>query len=269
MTSEINEDRIYGESSQTHSLPFNNNDIVLNCLAPTCSGFSTKVTSNETIASVKACDEIISAAHGGDELPTNQTNNKLKIFSTVQNENTKVCQTNVCGHKGTMSDKYPSRWASKMVEHSESGEKELSTFKNHGNACTENVSSIGCDFECNTESKTKFSKTNMRCDQEESAVSPSCDGGSISCNTSLYPVGKERERLGKEAIETLASELNKAATTIQDFAQNECDEQMLKELNDEQLFKLLEEAYHSKKLDEKNKSSIFKIGNFRRCARVN
>ena len=36
----------------------------------------------------------------------------------------------------------------------------------------------------------------------------------------------------------------------------ECDEQMLKELNDEQLFKLLEEAYHSKKLDEKNKSSI-------------
>merc|ERR1711997_618477 len=64
--------------------------------------------------------------------------------------------------------------------------------------------------------------------------------------------------LGKEAIETLASELNKAASTIHDFTQNECDEQMLKELNDEQLFKLLEEAYHSKKLDEKNKSSIFK-----------
>ena len=36
---------------------------------------------------------------------------------------------------------------------------------------------------------------------------------------------------------------------------------MLKELNDEQLFKLLEEAYHSKKLDEKNKSSIFKVRN--------
>ena len=43
------------------------------------------------------------------------------------------------------------------------------------------------------------------------------------------------------------------------YCSQECDEQILKELNDEQLFKLLEEAYHSKKLDEKNKSSIFKV----------
>ena len=33
----------------------------------------------------------------------------------------------------------------------------------------------------------------------------------------------------------------------------------MKQLNDEQLFKLLEEAYHSKKLDEKNKTSIFRV----------
>ena len=37
------------------------------------------------------------------------------------------------------------------------------------------------------------------------------------------------------------------------------DDENLKQLNDEQLFKLLEEAYHSKKLDEKNKSAIFKV----------
>ncbi len=37
------------------------------------------------------------------------------------------------------------------------------------------------------------------------------------------------------------------------------DEESLKQLNDEQLFRLLEEAYHSKKLDEKNKSAIFKV----------
>ena len=39
----------------------------------------------------------------------------------------------------------------------------------------------------------------------------------------------------------------------------ESDEEILKQLNDEQLFKLLEEAYHSKKLDEKNKTSIFRV----------
>ena len=39
------------------------------------------------------------------------------------------------------------------------------------------------------------------------------------------------------------------------------DDENLKQLNDEQLFKLLEEAYHSKKLDEKNKSAIFKVVN--------
>ena len=37
------------------------------------------------------------------------------------------------------------------------------------------------------------------------------------------------------------------------------DDENLKQLNDEQLFRLLEEAYHSKKLDEKNKSAIFKV----------
>ena len=37
------------------------------------------------------------------------------------------------------------------------------------------------------------------------------------------------------------------------------DEENLKQLNDEQLLRLLEEAYHSKKLDEKNKSAIFKV----------
>ena len=37
------------------------------------------------------------------------------------------------------------------------------------------------------------------------------------------------------------------------------DEERLKQLNDEQLLKLLEEAYHSKKLDDKNKSAFFKV----------
>ena len=37
------------------------------------------------------------------------------------------------------------------------------------------------------------------------------------------------------------------------------DEERLKQLNDEQLLRLLEEAYHSKKLDDKNKSSLFKV----------
>ena len=37
------------------------------------------------------------------------------------------------------------------------------------------------------------------------------------------------------------------------------DEERLKQLNDEQLLRLLEEAYHSKKLDDKNKSTLFKV----------
>jgi len=64
--------------------------------------------------------------------------------------------------------------------------------------------------------------------------------------------------LGTEAIEKLASGLNKAANTIEGYSQNTIDEENLKQLNDEQLLRLLEEAYHSKKLDEKNKSAIFK-----------
>ena len=93
---------------------------------------------------------------------------------------------------------------------------------------------------------------------------------------------ENRETFGKKAIEDLASQLNKAANTIRDFTQNvrststlafvkqidtvvanfllqECDEEILRRLNDDQLFKLLEEAYHSKKLDEKNKTSIFRV----------
>lgn len=91
-----------------------------------------------------------------------------------------------------------------------------------------------------------------------------------------------RQKFGSEAIEQLASGLNLAAHTIEEFSQNvsmlyciilqlyfeyyifnlilqTIDEESLKQLNDEQLFRLLEEAYHSKKLDEKNKSAIFKV----------
>jgi len=71
-------------------------------------------------------------------------------------------------------------------------------------------------------------------------------------------VDDARQKLGTEAIEQLASGLNLAAHTIKEYSQNTIDDENLKQLNDEQLFKLLEEAYHSKKLDEKNKSAIFK-----------
>ena len=54
----------------------------------------------------------------------------------------------------------------------------------------------------------------------------------------------------------LKSDLNKFSFFFQTI-----DDENLKQLNDEQLFKLLEEAYHSKKLDEKNKSAIFKVVN--------
>ena len=37
------------------------------------------------------------------------------------------------------------------------------------------------------------------------------------------------------------------------------DDEKLKQLNDEQILKLLEEAYHSKKLDDQNKCSFFKV----------
>ena len=47
--------------------------------------------------------------------------------------------------------------------------------------------------------------------------------------------------------------------TMSAFIFQTIDEENLKQLNDEQLLRLLEEAYHSKKLDEKNKSAIFKV----------
>lgn len=84
--------------------------------------------------------------------------------------------------------------------------------------------------------------------EDEVEAQPQEDGGQ-----------EDRTRLGTEAIEQLASGLNLAANTIKEFSQNStADEESLKQLNDEQLFRLLEEAYHSKKLDEKNKSAIFK-----------
>ena len=50
------------------------------------------------------------------------------------------------------------------------------------------------------------------------------DSSELPCTTTavnnLNLIGDDRARLGKEAIEKLASQLNKAATTIQDFTQN-------------------------------------------------
>jgi len=123
-------------------------------------------------------------------------------------------------------------------------------------------SADNCDVVAQPHSKT--TSTGNVIQQRDSELASSENNRQVDLGESESDIDQEDasvdvlSNLGTEAIEQLASGLNLAANTIEGYSQNTIDEENLKQLNDEQLLRLLEEAYHSKKLDEKNKSAIFK-----------
>ena len=217
MTSEVNENKIARDSSQPQSLELNNNpDIVSNGgISSSCNQVS-KFTSSYD--GEKSRDELISTTTIRDNRLVHEIDKCSDIFAAIKRENTSACKTHKAyNQKNTSSDKYPSRWASEMsgydIEPSD-------TIQNQDNSVIQ-IKPKNYNLQTLKESKTNFTLANKICDQECTDFSLNCDKSSVTFNSkNLYPLGGERENIGKEAIEELASELNKAATTIQDFAQS-------------------------------------------------
>ena len=226
MTSEVNENKIAGELSQPPTLRLNNNnDNVLNCISPTCSRFSKKVGCSDEKYTFETSRDAVKddtqINNKEQQLLANEIGKKSpQMFSSLNDENAKVNETNkISGQKEKINfDRCPSRWLpSEMaegVEQSEKGSLQISLQKQQNSSCIETKT-----IDCKNSQRTNFQKSNLICDQKR-VLSSGCDQSGAICHNSFSPIGNERELLGKEAIEELASELNKAATTIQDFAQN-------------------------------------------------
>ena len=230
MTSEINENKIAGEPSQPPTLRLNNNnDNVLNCISPTCSKFSKKIASSDEIntseASLDGVKDKSRINNKDRQTLGNEIGNKSpQISSSLNKENANVNETNKnSGLKEKINvDRCPSRWLpSEMAERVEQSEKDSLQilFQRQQNSSCIDTKTNDYNIDCKNSQRSDFQKSNVICDQE-CVLSSGCDQSGVICNTSFSPIGKERELLGKEAIEELASELNKAASTIQDFAQN-------------------------------------------------
>ena len=200
MTSEVNEGNIV--ASPTSSVA--NNDPASNCRSPAVIP-STKVSSNEP----SNCKNL------SDNVPPSDKVAETKFDVPAQaNETTRGCKKDLSDNQEEFNNKFPSRWASKIVDQSLPDEKHLQSAKIYKNCHIESTSS-GNLFECSTPINAPIRTSNMICDSDSSALP--CATTAVN---SLNLVGDDRARLGKEAIEKLASELNKAATTIQDFTQN-------------------------------------------------
>ena len=229
MTSEINDNKIAGESSQPPTLRLNNNnDNVLNCISTTCSRFPKKLVSSEINVSEQSHDTIIDETHikYKDKLLEKEITNisSHQKFASFNKDSSKINEIKpFLSQKEKINvEKCPSRWLpSEMAERVEKSEKDslqILLQRQQNSPCIDTKTN-DYNIDCKNSQRSDFRKSNIICDQEH-VLSSGCDQSGVICNTSFSPIGKERELLGKEAIEELASELNKAASTIQDFAQS-------------------------------------------------
>ena len=209
MTSEVNEDNIVVSTTKLQSSSSTNNDLILNCLPPVVTP-STKKSSNESKYGEKLSETTLLSA----KVVENKIPEKVRHTSAEENGNTKGYKKDLFNDQEVLNDKYPSRWASSVVDVSDPDEKVSLDDKTYKNCCVESISP-GDHYECSTATNASIRNTNMICDR---------DSSELPCTTTavnnLNLIGDDRARLGKEAIEKLASQLNKAATTIQDFTQN-------------------------------------------------
>ena len=223
MTSELNEDAMNKDSIKTKSLVSNNNDVTLKCI-------SSLVSSSELSKSQETNNgsdsTLMSSTQDGDNVHAEKSDYKsVSSFSSIRGNNeTKLLETKgTCNSIATIGDKCPSRWITEV-----SG----NTIPNDGSK----ASSQALKTTINLNDQTKLSEEKLlletrnpssqnslindnTCDQDKCIlIQPGFNERSLAYKSVLYPLGEERELLGKEAIEELATELNKAASTIRDFA---------------------------------------------------
>ena len=221
MTSELNEDAMNKDSMKTKSLVSNNNDVTLKCISSLVSS-SELSKSQETSNSSNST--LMSFTEDGDNVHAEKRDPKsVTSFSSIrENNETKLLETKgTCNSIATIGDKCPSRWITEV-----SG----------NNVPSDSRSSQALKTTINLNDQTKFSEEKLildtrdpsskdclindnTCDQDKCVlIQPGFKERSLAYKSVLYPLGEERELLGKEAIEELATELNKAASTIRDFA---------------------------------------------------
>lgn len=205
-------------SSKTYQS--NNNESTSNCITPKCLGFSKNAVSDQKIESATSCDTSASELPNMSHLQTDKENNK---DCSIKN-NPKVYETQM-----GIGDKCPSRWLPETSGLQDATFSVKDTENSQVNIL-ETEHDIDNDIGVDSNSlRTKQQKviSNLimnKCDEKQYGTNdvPKCDAESqmsLQNNGERFN-GTEREIRGKEAIEELASELNKAANTIQDFSQN-------------------------------------------------
>ena len=208
-------------SSSSETSKSNNNDSPSSCITPNCIGFSKNVLPNETKEPAISYDTFTPNTRDMNHSSKNDSKGKIHLNKERQNNNeTKI----------GIGDKCPSRWLPEVSDQQKHAfdvsKTELSNIDNLNSK--DNIhNDNNCEIDSNkTLIRTKPHKlicttTMKKCDQQEfSTVDAAERDDKNRMSASLYFNGTEREIRGKEAIEELASELNKAATTIQDFSQN-------------------------------------------------
>ena len=220
----MSENQRVENASSTSSLgasKSNNNDSPSGCISQNCIGFSKKVMSNEIKDPNMSCDTFTSQPRDMNHSSENDEKERIILSKERQTDNEA---------KIGIGDKCPSRWLPEVsdqqkhafdVSKTKLSDTDNLNFKNDIN----NDNTYEPDSNktlIRTKPQQVICNTIMKkCDQKEfsSADDTECDVEN-KMSSNLYFNGTEREIRGKEAIEELASELNKAATTIQDFSQN-------------------------------------------------
>ena len=221
MTSELNEDAMNKDSIKTKSLVSNINDVSLKCI-------SSLVSSSElsNCQETNNCSDttLMSSTQDGDNVHAEKSDHKsVSSFSSIRGNNeTKLLEPKgTCNSIATISDKCPSRWITEVsgntVQNDSRSSQALKTTINLNDQTT--FSEEKLPLETRDPSSQNCLINDNTCDQDKCIViQPGFNDRSLAYKSVLYPLGEERELLGKEAIEELATELNKAASTIRDFA---------------------------------------------------
>lgn len=208
--------------SPSDNFKSNNNEASSSCVSSKCIEFSKNLDLNHDLESSKPNDTFTSQTRDISHL----SKNVVGIKNNLNLENATTYKTQV-----GIVDKCPSRWLPNQSNQQKHAFEihETDTPKNIGAYHAMRNDIQGETYESQNSLRTKSEKvvsslTMNECDQKQLAANNNtgCDEECkmSSQKTEGHSNGIEREICGKEAIEELAAELNKAATTIQDFSQN-------------------------------------------------
>ena len=202
-----------------------NNKTNSGCLSSNCVSFPKSVYTDNEIESSTSHETFLSQSC----IMSNQTEDDKNLKKSLNEENATTNKKQIA-----IGDKCPSRWLPNTSDQQkravDSYRTEMSNFDVFGDIKHYMRSDIGGEPDNNqnllgTKSEQIICKSTIKdCDPKQFGKidNKECDNECkmMSQETEDLSDGIEREICGKEAIEKLATELNKAATTIQDFSQN-------------------------------------------------